>query len=892
MYMQLIIYSISLLIAILTFEMFIIKKVNNRDNRFLPAIICTITLYEICRILSIIKPDSSGALRVLEDFALLQFVYMIIPYMWDFYSIEWNALVRTILLLIVLITDAYILFAEVLDYNYTTMFLVAVSAGLLIDFAIWVRVSFRKGRTNEENFYHKYFGAAIFMPMLGVVWRAIFFETIEFILPILFSISCLMVMYAIEADYLVDQEDLVTANIFETTDLILIILDTECSFVRANDTATKLLPQFIKELKEDPNNHQFLDIVRHYVKVGSKVEAFDIDGKYYETKITPVYLKSKARGFIITLFDVTNVAEKANRFLSEKKKAEAEVLMKSRFLARMSHSLRSPLHTIIGLSDILLVKKGINRKNKDLIFHMKSAAGTLLTDVNEILEYSKLESGGVKLNEEEYDFYDVIEDIAYQALININSRPVDLTLEYKSRYPVVVKGDKLKVRDMIQNIVSNAVKFTEKGTIDISVDVFKMTEDDVRIEVEVRDTGVGMTEEQLRYAFDEYESYADIHAVEGTGLGLSIVQLYAQMMGGNASIASNGNEGVVTTIAFIQKDAHVAVREPEIIDRKKLMGQHYNANINQNIQYIYPDAKVLVADDFEVNILIFEEIVKPWGLSVVAVKNGKEAVDAVKKEKFDLIVLDQMMPVMTGSEAAEQIRKLTDTPVIVMTAMQDEDQTNIELFDAKVSKPVEPISFRETMERLLPEEKRVPNKLEAQADSFDSLMEGRIKVLKSFVSETESILQDLPNLKETDMDTFRTKVHGIKGTLRQIGRKEISDDAEIMEMAAKSNHKEFIDRHLNEFIEIISEEIDDIKEKIRRDDTDSEGTVVEISEEEKNKYFETLREAFRTYDLDTIDLMIDKLMHVSLSDKEKNIYEKAKEYADGLEYEKGYELLK
>lgn len=890
--MEMIIYLVSLFISIMTFEVFLIKKVNNRDNRLLPAIICDMTLYELCRLLSVVRPESADVIRVLEDFALLQLVYLIIPYMWDFYTIEWSALVRTLLLLIVIITDAYILLAELIHFNYEFLFVTTIVAGFFLDLGIWVSIFRRRGRTNEENFYHKYFGAAVFFTMFGVVVRLISPFVGNYIIPILMSISCFMVIYAIEEDYLVDQEDIVTDNLFDKSDLILIILDNECSFSRANNTAIELLPEFIDELTVDPNNHEFLDIVRHYVISGSKIEAFDIDGKYYETKVTPVYLKSKPRGYIITLFDVTNVAEKANRFFTEKKKAEAEALMKSKFLARMSHSLRSPLHTILGLSDVLLVKKGINRKNKNLIYHMKSSAETLLNDVNEILEYSKLEAGDVRLIEEEYDIYNIIEDIAYQAFVNLKGRDVVLTLEYLDTYPVMVKGDRSKVKDIILNLVSNAVKFTEHGSIDILVGTKMLLNDEVQFTVTVKDTGVGMTKGQLEKAFEEYESYADTHAVEGTGLGLPIVLLYAKLMKGKASLANNEGGGIIATVEFIQKDMHQAVRYPEVIDGKKLSGQHFNVDINQNIQYRYPDARILIADDLEVNILIFEEIVKPWNLTVVSARNGEEAIKEAFNNEFDIIVLDQMMPVMTGKEAAEKIKEFTDTPILVMTAMQDGDDEQYKIFDGKVSKPINPIEFRETMEKFLPEEKRVPYRMELQAENYESKIDGKIKILKSFVNETSMILKELPELKDTDMDTFRTKVHGIKGTLRQIGRKEVSDEAEIMEMAAKANHKEFINRKLGEFIEIISDEIEDIKEEIAQEEIAPKADDEDVSEEDKKEYFNELCEGFKTYDLDKIDAMIDQLSHIKLNEKESAMFEEAKIYADDLEYEKGYELLK
>ncbi|MBQ9342453.1 MAG: hypothetical protein IJT81_08870, partial [Lachnospiraceae bacterium] len=253
--MEMIIYLASLFISIMTFEVFLIKKVNNRDNRLLPAIICDMTLYELCRLFSVVRPESVDVIKVLEDFALLQLVYLIIPYMWDFYTIEWSALVRTLLLLIVIITDAYILLAELIHFNYEFLFMTTIVAGFFLDLGIWVSIFRRRGRTNEENFYHKYFGAAVFFTMFGVVVRLISPFVGNYIIPILMSISCFMVIYAIEEDYLVDQEDIVTDNLFDKSDLILIILDNECSFSRANNTAIELLPEFIDELTVDPNNH-------------------------------------------------------------------------------------------------------------------------------------------------------------------------------------------------------------------------------------------------------------------------------------------------------------------------------------------------------------------------------------------------------------------------------------------------------------------------------------------------------------------------------------------------------------------------------------------------------------------------------------------------------------
>lgn len=877
--------------AIAVVEYWVVKGVNNREHRLLPAVLACVVLYFITRVAIHMKPEMGETLRLFEDLVTLQLIFVMIPYIWDFFKINLKLIPRLILFLFLIGVDVYILTAEWSGISYRYVYIAYCMVGFVIMFTLWLNVGLSRKLTEEWKFYHRYFGVAILVPAAGIVTRVLWNEMGSKILSACFIFDLVMVLIAIYNDYLIDEEKIVYYNVFEASDLAMLVLDTDYNFVKANNKAKALFPDYIKGLEENPLGDPFLAQVRTYIGAESLMEPFDVEGRYYEIKVTPVLLKGEPRGFIATFVDITNVARKADEFLNEKYQAEEQVLKKSKFLARMSHNLRSPLHTIIGLSDILLTKKGISRTNKDIIFHLRTAGDMLLSEVNEILDFSKLEAGEVTLTEDEYDIYNLITEVVYQALVNLKDRPVKVRLNFMSDFPVVVYGDEMKVREIMQNLVSNAVKFTYTGTIDIMVDFVYLDSEKVEVSFTVKDTGIGMTKEQLDVAFKEYNSYADTHAAEGTGLGLSIVAYYVNMMGGEVKLNSTENIGTTVSATFIQKDANKRVKTAEVLEGKELRGRQFEYESEQKITTVYPTAKVLVADDFEVNVLIFEEAARPYKFNIVPAYDGKEALDKALSEEFDIIVLDQMMPKMTGSEAARELKKKMDVPIILMSAAEERETADIECFDAVLAKPINPTQFRTTLEKFLPEEKKELLQSDMVENYKASMGDKRLKILRAFVNETTEVLNELPKLRETDIYTFRSKVHGIKGTLRQIGRNAASDEAEIMEMAAKAEHYDYIERKLPEFIAYINEEVDDIRTEIEREEDDVRITKSKVPSKEKEGYFNELKEGFKTYDITRIDKALDSLNKIKVSADEEEILSKAISYADELEYEKGYELF-
>jgi CheY-like chemotaxis protein len=565
----------------------------------------------------------------------------------------------------------------------------------------------------------------------------------------------------------------------------------------------------------------------------------------------------------------------------------------------MSHDLRSPVHAMIGISDILLGQKTLSAKNRGMLEQMKNEGATLLEQVDSILLYSKLESGRVELQRNRYDIKKILENLAYMSAINLREKPIELTVSIETEYPAELAGDERGIHHIIQNLVSNAEKYTEEG--EICCQIFCEPEREqhrVRVTCKVRDTGCGMTEAQLGQAFDEYVTFADGIMKTGMGLGLCIVRQLAEMMEGTVKAESDGETGSTLTASFYQEYDSEEFCPPVTITKQNVLGQEVFFHKQVTPNYVYPDAWVLMADDMQVNQEVFKGLAEPWQFHIDFVANGKQAIESVKKKKYQLIFLDLIMPEISGIEVAEEIQSQCDTPLIAMTAdlSNETRKACVEKgFWDFLEKPVVLSALQKMIEENMPEEFRKPVKQSTQQIGLNQCNQDKElyrRTLETFVREMRPLSEELAGYAKDNMDLFRSKVHGIKGVSRQIGRFALSDFAEVMEMAAKTEHTQFLERHLEEFIQ----ELQDILAEVEREleyMPQQEQTVQEedIAEKTTESLWQQLKDGFDSYAITQIEENLERLSQRQLTEKERKLYRQAKEACDELEYEKGSELF-
>ena len=364
------------------------------------------------------------------------------------------------------------------------------------------------------------------------------------------------------------------------------------------------------------------------------------------------------------IFYWTQAAEN-ERIREEAHVAEQASRAKSNFLANMSHEIRTPMNAIIGLDEMILRE---SKEENTLIYasDIKSAGNTLLSIINDILDLSKIESGKMELVPVNYEVSSVINDIVNMTEKKAEDKKLKFTVDAKEDIPSVLNGDEIRIRQILLNIVNNAVKYTEKGSIDVKISFDR--EASVLTAV-VKDTGIGIRPGEKERLFDSFQRLDATRNrnIEGTGLGLNISKQLAEMMGGSIEVESEYGKGSVFTVKVVQKVAD----DTPMGDYSKRLEKARQEEKEYEGKLLAPNTRILVVDDNEMNIKVVRFLLKKTAIDIRSALSGAECIEMLKSEQYDVILLDQMMPGMSGIETLKTIRELQladGVPVIALTA--------------------------------------------------------------------------------------------------------------------------------------------------------------------------------------------------------------------------------
>lgn len=388
--------------------------------------------------------------------------------------------------------------------------------------------------------------------------------------------------------------------------------------------------------------------------------------------------------------------------------AEESNQTKSTFLANMSHEIRTPMNAICGMTDMLLDEE-MSEQGRECTASIKSASNSLLNIINDILDFSKLESGKMTIVKEEYYTASVIHDLMNMMEVRVKEKPVVLNAKVQDTIPRKLYGDSGRIRQILINIMGNATKFTQEGTVTLEVEWQPEDSKHGRLKFSIKDTGAGIKEEDLDKLFNAFEQ-VDINknkGIEGTGLGLSICKLLVEQMGGKIWVESEYGKGSTFHFYISQEIRDSAPCE-------------YGKNVQKTeikqfeINFRAPEAKVMVVDDMKINLRVAAGILKKFGIVPDLVDNGLDCVELIKKKKdYDLIFMDHMMPEVDGIEATGMIRSMKEEytdqlPIIALSANavkgMDKEFKDGGMNDF-VPKPIEVEFLAEKLLQWLPEEK-------------------------------------------------------------------------------------------------------------------------------------------------------------------------------------------
>ena len=377
--------------------------------------------------------------------------------------------------------------------------------------------------------------------------------------------------------------------------------------------------------------------------------------------------------------------------------AESANHAKSAFLATMSHEIRTPMNAIIGITQIELQKDGLPNEYVTALNHIYSSGNSLLGIINDILDLTKIESGKMELYSVEYDVPNFINDTVLLNIVRIGTKPIEFILDVSEHLPSKFIGDELRLKQILNNVLSNSIKYTEHGYVKLSVDHWA-TGADATLRFLIEDSGQGMKPDDLQKLFSEFARFnmKANQTTEGTGLGLMITKKLVEMMDGTIRVESEYGKGSRFTIEVKQMGVECDTMGPEVSERLRRF-TFSDKRHEDNLQVVHvpmPYGKVLVVDDVRINLIVAEGLMRLYQLNIETADSGVQAIELIKSGKtYDVIFMDQMMPQMDGIEATQQLRALGYTGVIVaLTAnalVGNEEMFLGNGFDGFISKPID-----------------------------------------------------------------------------------------------------------------------------------------------------------------------------------------------------------
>lgn len=897
--MMLFFLGVCMCITFFVLQTYITTGFHAREHRLLPLVLALVALYNFYRVVQAIM-GYSRVFEALIDLLVIQMVYALFHYVMDFMHFKIKAWVEALLFFSLLLSDFMMFYDMVHDNVYQNTFLVSLLGYVLLTlgFSTYARIltplSQIEGHVNDMLY------ASIALPGFALLFRVFSRSAEDIVMPIALECTCLIIYYLMMTGQLANVTIAMQEDYYNTSDIACFLFDSKMHFRDANLEAKKLFAESVQAMEEEPDNYRYYSSMLRWSTHPEDEFEKQYGDLYYKCQLQPVFKDDYLRGYILCVIDITHLKQETKLMEQLKREAENQSVLKGKFLASVSHDLRSPLHAIIGGSEILLRRKNLSSESRTMLGYIRNAGNNLLEQVNTILVYSKLEAGKLILHKKEYNFYNLLKEQAHICLMNLNEKPVEFVIRVENEFPEMLIGDESCVRQVIQNLLSNATKFTDRGSVICTIRCNMEQESSiVHVHGSVEDTGIGMSAEQLEQIFGEYVSYSNDRGLEGSGLGLSLVKQMVDLMHG--SICASSTEGVGTRIMFDmeQEKTSSVMLPPTNIDRELLLKKPIYAINDVKPNWVFPGARVLLVDDMEVNRLIFKKLVTPWKLTVDLAASGEEAIQAARLHEYQMIILDQMMPQKSGIETADEISKFCDVPLVLMTADISEAtraEALLHGFIEFLPKPVQLENLRTLLEGCLPVEYREMPPTDAAADLQGKDREealAYVRTLETYCREVQELISRLDEYERTNLDMFRVKVHGIKGISRQIGQDDMGEQAEIMEMAAKTENHVFIRRNLPKFLtqlQSVHDAVEQEYQELERQyaDKNKEKTEREsISPDARIQLWKNLKEAFDGYDLNKIEQFVKKLDETVLTPEESTKLGIAKDACDNLEYEDG-----
>lgn len=722
--------------------------------------------------------------------------------------------------------------------------------------------------------------AAMLSPMLLLSLRILKILKGDDPTPLGILLSCIFMSIAVVKYGLFDPVKNAKNYIIDNLKEAVIVTDADHRFLFLNSMADKIITSINKEQGYSTDD-------KIYAFIQGSQDFFDWKDRHYQVEETVLKDNELIQGYMMTIVDVTKIIEQNHLMKRLVLQTEDANRAKTNFVSNMSHEIRTPMNSIVGITEILLRSRH-SPKEQEYLLNIQSSGRVLLTIINDVLDCSKMEAGKMQLFDEPYDTCSLFHDLRISMENRIGHSGLELIYDIDQDIPCKLKGDMGRIRQVIINLVNNAIKYTEKGSVRFSVHVRQKNTDKVMLYYEVADTGIGIRKEDQKILFDAFQRVEmdRNRYVEGTGLGLTISQNLVNMMGGVIEVESEYGKGSRFFFTIEQ-----TIIDPTPVSAVNYNGQKDNVTEKEaECLFIAPEAHILLVDDNELNLVVAKELLKLLRMQIDTAENGLQAVKMVRGSQYDLVLMDHMMPVMDGIEAAKAIRALPEDkyqklPIIALTANAMVDARKEFLnagMNGFVAKPIDFARICNQLKLWLPKDlvRDVP-KEEAKKLLADDLSDREIqpedpqmgfsfeegvkhcgskaalmKTIRIFYRTIDSKADKIEQcLKEGLISDYVIEIHALKSSALLIGAVPLSEAAKELEDYGKQGKTEVLEEKTPDVLTLYR----DLKNILRPYAEKEEDAKKEFSDGEWITALQQIHQCIEQFDLDGVDQIMEQL---------------------------------
>ncbi|MBR0186363.1 MAG: response regulator [Synergistaceae bacterium] len=607
---------------------------------------------------------------------------------------------------------------------------------------------------------------------------------------------------------------------------------------------------------------------------------------------------------------------------------------KSSFLNNMSHEIRTPMNSILGMNEMIL-REEERPEIREYALVIQRSGRALLGIINDVLDFSKLQDKKMEIMAVRYDLSSLINDLVNMAAEQAKKKSLTFTVNVDKNIPRILDGDEYHIRQVMMNILNNAIKYTERGGVTVTIGYETIDSYNILLKCSVTDTGIGIKSEDIEDIFQPFEHVEASRkfSADGSGLGLPIVQKLLQLMDSELKVESVYHKG--STFSFDVKQT--VIKWEPIGDYERAFSQataHQGKAFTQSFQA--PDARVLVVDDADVNLLVFANLLKKTKIKIDTASSGLEMLQMVRMNHYNMIFLDHRMPGMDGIEAFHNMKKMTDglnfnTPVVALTAnaVLGARQLYIdEGFNDYISKPVDTVRLEQVLLEYLPPDLIVRGddmtadepanvSAEAPANSADSAEaedpsakfksipgidynaavtncgteDTFVQALEIFYNSLDKKADEIEGFeREKDIKNYTIKVHALKSAARLVGALKLSEDAKYLEACGDKNDVAEIEAKTPALLSLYRSYKPELAKVFGAKD-EPDMSLPEISVDDLNEMYSLIKGFAADFDLDNIDRMIEESKNYRIPESEREKFEKVKECITSADWGTLEELL-